>query len=193
MGGGASVEAAVQQVVKENAKVVFNGNGYGSEWHHEAEFERGLPNLKDTPEAWGVWNSDKNKELFAKHKIFSGEEVDALKSVNLQRYSDDLEIEADTMINMVNQGVLPAAAADLKAYDGTPLAGERSAVYGALAEANSKLTAAREAWPTDDEAAAAKYASATIKPAMDAVRAAHDKAEKHRSQFVSVPNVLRYA
>ena len=82
------------------------------------------------------------------------------------------------MLDMINQGVLPAAAEDLSTYDGTKLAGPRPAVYAALADATASLQAARDAWPTDDEVAAANYAASTIKLLMAETRAAHDAAEK---------------
>lgn len=82
---GVPVDDAVRTVIKDNMNIVFNGNGYSKEWHQEAEFERGLPNLKDTPTAWNEFTSDKTKSLFAKHNVFSDEEVEALRRINLQR------------------------------------------------------------------------------------------------------------
>mmetsp|Transcript_31421 Transcript_31421/g.82408 ORF Transcript_31421/g.82408 Transcript_31421/m.82408 type:complete len:720 (-) Transcript_31421:72-2231(-) len=175
---GASLEEAVQTMVRDNMNVVFNGDGYSEEWHKEAEFERGLPNLKDTFAAWNVFDSDKNKELFSKHNVYTGDEVVSLQNINLQRYSDDVEIEADVMLEMINTAVLPAAAEDLNGYEGTGLAGNRSEIYGQLAEAAANLQAARDVWPTGDEAAAAEHASATIKPLMATTRTAHDAAER---------------
>merc|ERR1712100_924283 len=48
--GGLSPRDAVAQVLKENNRAIFNGNGYSDEWPVEAA-ERGLLNLKNTPEA----------------------------------------------------------------------------------------------------------------------------------------------
>lgn len=174
---GMSPRDAVAHVLRENMNIVFNGDGYSSEWHEHAEHERGLPNLKDTVDSFRTWDSDKNLALFSKHKVFSTEEMKALKSINFQRYSDDIEIEADTFLGMMNQGVLPAAATDLKNYEGTKLAGKRATVYEALATEVDKLQAVRDAWPTDCEEAAAEYARTHVKPAMSEARVAHDAAE----------------
>jgi glutamine synthetase len=175
---GTPVRDAVGNTLAENMKVIFNGDGYSDEWHQEAMNERGLPNLQTTVDALDQFTSDKNRALFSKHGVYSERELEAVQSVMYERYALDIEIEADTMLDMVNQGVLPAAAADLKSYDGTALAGSRPAVYGALADASAALQAHRDAWPMDDEAEAATYAKEVIKPSMAAVREAHDMAER---------------
>lgn len=174
---GKSVRDAVAEVIKSSKDVVFNGDGYSSEWHQEAENERNLPNLRNTVESFKTWTCEKNLDLFAKHKVFSSDEMHALKSVNFQRYSDDIEIEVNTMINMMNQGVLPACAADLKAYEGTNLSGNRPAVYEKLASETAALQKVSDAWPTDNEEEAAEYALSVAKPALEQARKAHDAAE----------------
>lgn len=175
---GKSIRDAVGDVLADNMKVVFNGDGYSPEWHQEAEFERGLPNLPTTVDALQVFNSDKNKDLFSRHGVFSNMELDAVTSVMFERYALDIEIEADVMIDMINQGVLPAAAQDLKSYDGTGLAGPRPKVYAELAKSITELQDLRDKWPMEDEQGAAVYARDVIKPAMAAVREVHDTAER---------------
>src|SRR5947199_4923441 len=52
--GGKSIEAAVSEllpkVIKENKRIIFNGNGYSAEWEKEAA-KRGLLNQKNTVDA----------------------------------------------------------------------------------------------------------------------------------------------
>lgn len=175
---GKSSQEAVTIVLNNSKRAIFNGNGYSSEWHKEATEVRGLSNLATTADAWSVWDSEKNKALFDKHKIYTPAETVAVKNINLERYVLDLEIEADTMVKMVNQAILPACAADLKAYDGTGLAGSRKDVYSAMASALTKLVEVRAAAPHDaDPVTAANYAKDQLKPAMNALRAAQDTAE----------------
>ena len=54
MAKGDSLEEAVLEVVKAtyaaNKRIVFDGDNYSDEWHAEAE-QRGLPNLRTTPDA----------------------------------------------------------------------------------------------------------------------------------------------
>src|SRR3954451_11557198 len=49
--GGKSLTAAIQEllpaIIKENKRIIFNGDNYTEEWHAEAG-KRGLPNLKNT-------------------------------------------------------------------------------------------------------------------------------------------------
>ena len=52
--GGKPLEDALPELVREswlaNKQVVFNGDNYSEEWHAEAE-QRGLKNLRTTPDA----------------------------------------------------------------------------------------------------------------------------------------------
>jgi len=177
--GGASVRDAVAQVLGDNMKCIFNGDGYSSEWHEEAEHERGLPNLKTTPDALLAFNSDKNKELFTKYKVYSEAELESVTNIFWERYMLDIEVEADTMLDMINQGVLPACGSDLRQYKKHHnLSGPRYAVYSDLATAIEALQTVRDAWPMDDHVEGSMYARDVVIPAMTAVRAIHDKAER---------------
>jgi len=176
--GGKSARDAVAQVLAESKHCIFNGNGYSPEWHKEAVEVRKLSNLATTVEAWGAWDTKKNTDLFVKHKVLSAAEMTALKTINFERYTQDLEIEADTMIKMINQAVLPACAADLKAYDGTGLAGSRPDTYKAMAAQLDNLTKVRASAPHGASPEdAAKWTKEELKPAMNALRTAHDAAE----------------
>merc|ERR1740139_1989000 len=84
--GGKSLRDAVAQVYKENREIIFAGNGYSAEWPVEAE-KRGLPNLKTTPDAARVFNSDKAKAVFKKMGIFEAEEVDARAELMFESYN----------------------------------------------------------------------------------------------------------
>ena len=59
--------------------------------------------------------------------------MDARAEIMLEEYTNVLLIESETALKMANADYLPALAADLKAYEGTPLAGDRPAVYAAVA------------------------------------------------------------
>jgi glutamine synthetase len=175
--GGLSVRDATAQVLSDAMPALFNGDGYGAEWHHEAEHVRMLPNLPTTVDSMAAFDCDANRELFAKHSVMSPAEIESFINITHDKYAMDAQIEAGIMVNMINQAILPAAAADLKAYDGTNLAGDRAEAYGDLAEKTAALSAVHDAWPDDDEITAATYGANVAKPAMDACRAAHDRAE----------------
>merc|ERR1719367_962006 len=125
--GGLSHRDAVAQVYKENRSVIFTGNGYSAEWPEEAK-RRGLPNLNTTPLAVATFNSAKAKAVFEAMKVFSSEECDARQEVMLESYNTTLCVEVDTLVKMVNTGILPACAADMAKYAAMPsLKGERDA------------------------------------------------------------------
>src|SRR5450432_2344007 len=77
---GKELNKAIQEVlpgvVKESKKVLFNGNGYGDEWHAEAE-KRGLPNLKSTTDVLSVANRKDTIELFTKYKVINEKELNS--------------------------------------------------------------------------------------------------------------------
>ena len=108
------LEAAVYDLVKEtylaHKRIVFNGNGYTDEWVAEAA-NRGLLNLKSTPEALPYLGSEKNVALFAKHHIFTEAEVKSRVEILLENYSTTISIEAATALDMFHKDILPAVAA----------------------------------------------------------------------------------
>ncbi len=97
----------IKKTIKEHKRIIFNGNGYNNEWIKEAE-KRGLLNLKSTPECLPYFLADKNVKLFSEHKVFSETEMKARYEIMLDNYSKTINIEALTMIDMVNKDILPA-------------------------------------------------------------------------------------
>src|SRR6186713_863005 len=69
---GKPIEAAAKEllrkVIKENKRIIFNGNGYSAEWEKEAG-KRGLLNLKNTVDALPQLVSDEAVALFEKYKV----------------------------------------------------------------------------------------------------------------------------
>lgn len=174
--GGKSHRDAVAELFRENRSVIFTGNGYSPEWPVEAG-KRGLPNLNTTPLAIATFNSEKAKKVFQDMSIFSADECDARQEVMYENYNTVLSIEVDTMINMVQTGILPACASDMSAYSAMPcLAGERKSVYeGIVAETNTlkQLFVSKP----HDMVKEAEYLCNTVKPQMAKVRELVDKAE----------------
>ena len=62
---------------------------------------------------------------------------------DIRHNSRTVRPQAETMVSMANTDFIPALAADLKGYEGTPLAGGRPAAYGAVATAAEALSKAR--------------------------------------------------
>merc|ERR1719213_1083826 len=114
--GGANARDAVAEMYKTNRNVIFTGNGYLAEWPVEAE-KRGLSNLNTIPKAIKTWAQDKNKATFEELGVFSREETEARAEVMYEAYNTTLSVEANTMVNMVRTGILPACAKDLSIYE----------------------------------------------------------------------------
>jgi len=174
--GGMSHRDAVAKLFKDNRHVIFTGNGYSAEWPVEAK-KRGLSNLNTTPLAVATFNSEKAKKLFADMGIFSAEECDARSEIMFENYTTTLSVEVETLINMIETGILPACAKDMAKYQAMPsLAGERQATYDSIKTETDKLKQLFDKRPHDLQAEA-KYLCDTIKPQMVAIRALVDKAE----------------
>ena len=102
------VIAVLKHLIKDHKRVIFDGDNYSEEWHAEAE-RRGLPNLKDSVEAFGVLRAKKNGELFKKYGVLSPAEHDSRTQIAIEKYIKQLGIEAETMVSMARNQILPAA------------------------------------------------------------------------------------
>ena len=105
--------SAIADIVKDtynaHKRVIFNGNGYSDEWVAEAE-KLGLPNIKSTIEAIPVFESKESVELFAKHGVFSKEELESRVEIYLEVYSMQINVEARVMVEMAEKQIYAAAS-----------------------------------------------------------------------------------
>ncbi len=101
----------VDQILKEtfskHSRIIFSGNNYSEEWVEEAR-KRGLLNLESTVQVLPYFASEKNIALFEKHKIFSAKELRARSEIAYENYYKILNLEARTMLDMINKDILPA-------------------------------------------------------------------------------------
>ena len=99
----------IKTTISKHKRIIFNGNGYDDKWVEEAE-RRGLLNLRSTPDCIPYLLADKNVKLFADHKVYSLEELRAQCDIQLEVYCKVINIEALTLLNMVNKDILPAVS-----------------------------------------------------------------------------------
>ena len=59
-----AVHGLLQKTLKEHKRIIFNGDGYAAAWQEEAA-NRGLLNLKSTPDALAYLTDEKNIKLFS--------------------------------------------------------------------------------------------------------------------------------
>jgi glutamine synthetase len=100
----------IRGTIKDHKRIIFNGNGYDAAWVDEAQ-RRGLLNLKTTPEALPAFIDQKNIELFERHHVFTRGEVLSRYEIALENYAKTINIEALTLIDIVNRDILPAVLA----------------------------------------------------------------------------------
>ncbi len=135
------MEDAIHELIKktiiDHKRVIFNGNGYTDEWIEEAE-KRGLFNLKSTPDALPQWIADKNIELFTKYHIFTKEEIESRYEIWLESYSKILNIESNTMVEMVQKDFLPSVFAYIDKVAATAVA-KKSVVADVSTASEGKL------------------------------------------------------
>ena len=109
---GDKKEIAIMQVIQkyivESKKVLFEGDGYSDEWHHEAQ-RRGLPNLKTTPIALDAMVTEKAKKLFESNGVYTHSELEARHEIELEKYIKKVQIEARIMGDLAINHILPAA------------------------------------------------------------------------------------
>jgi len=147
--GGKDAAEAVAEVVKEsylaNKPIVFGGDNYSEEWHAEAE-QRGLKNLKTTPDALPEMLSDQTVAAFENYSVLSKRELESRFEVAAEQYAIRANIEAETTFSIAKTMLLPAAlrhlalyrAAERPAADVEQLVGALEAALGALEAANSE-------------------------------------------------------
>lgn len=102
-----AVHDLIKKTLTDHQRVIFNGNGYSEEWVAEAE-RRGLPNVKTMVDAVPSLISEKSIKMFEKFKVFSEVELHSRAEINYEAYSKAINIEAKTMIEMVNKKYIPA-------------------------------------------------------------------------------------
>jgi glutamine synthetase len=109
---GKSLEQAVgellQKAIKENKRIIFNGNNYSKEWEKEAG-KRGLLNFKNTVDALPQLVSKEVVGAFEKYKVLNEREIHARYDIMVEQYIKTVNVEGQLMVLMANRYILPAA------------------------------------------------------------------------------------
>jgi glutamine synthetase len=116
-----ALDKLVKETITKHKRIIFNGNNYSEEWVKEAE-KRGLLNLKSTVEALPYFVSDKNIQLFTKHKVFTETEIHSRYEILMENYCKTINIEALTMLDMVKKEIIPAVSSYIKELSDTAIA-----------------------------------------------------------------------
>lgn len=104
--GEDAVEVAKDELNK-HFKVIFNGNGYDVN-NQEMLTETGVWRIDSGVEAIHRLSAEKNVELFESMNVLSKEEIAAREVCLHEHYTGTVEIEAKSMIDMINLHVIPS-------------------------------------------------------------------------------------
>ena len=102
------LQKLIKREITAHWRILFNGNGYGKEWIEEAE-QRGLKNYRTTPKAIEHYLDEKNIKLFTRMGIYTPDEMKSHYDIKLEKYCQVINIEVNTMLEMVHKDIIPAA------------------------------------------------------------------------------------
>ena len=183
---GTGLEEALRPILQSsyaaNKQIVFGGDNYSEEWHAEAQ-ERGLLNLRATPDALPYLITEDTVEVFSNYGVLSERELESRYEVFLEQYVTKLNIESETAAAIARTMLLPASVRHLALLreGGVPsLSTETEELVIEFIEAIHTLEAANlpASEHEDDLLEQAKYMRDTVLPAMGEARASADKLEK---------------
>jgi glutamine synthetase len=183
-GGGTATNEAVVDIVREsyaaNKQVCFDGDNYDEAWHTEAE-QRGLANLRTTPDALPWLVEEQTISTFERYRVLSERELESRFEVMVEQYTTRVNIEAETAASIARTMLLPAAVrhlADLKAAGSEALVAETEGLVGEFYDAILALEKANEGHPAEEGLELAKYMRDTVVTAMGAARDVADRLER---------------
>jgi glutamine synthetase len=181
---GSTMPEAVMEIVKDsylaNKVVCFDGDGYSEEWHKEAE-ERGLKDLKTTPDALPEVISDDTVKAFEEYHVLSKRELESRFDVWIEQYSIRANIEAEETFSIAQTLILPAGLRQLALISEagvSSLEGEIRELVDSLVGTLGELKEANVVPGELEGLELATYARDSQLAAMSKVREVGDKLEK---------------
>ena len=180
----------IKRTIKAHKRIIFNGNGYDEAWIREATEDRGLLNLRTTPDAIPELLNVKNVEMLTSLGVYTEVELRSRYEIMLENYCKTVCIEAQTMSDMARKQILPAvshyaATVARDAADKNAFTGENSCGYEA--KLVKRLTAVTET--IDSRVDALDSAIARFKTICDVTEGANFI----RDEMISRMTVLRSA
>ena len=183
----------IKRTFKEHGRILFGGNGYDESWVAEAE-KRGLKNLKNSSTALPEYMLPKNIELLTKYGVYTEAEIIARNEIHMEHYCKVIAIEGETLVDMVQHGILNAVSEYTAALSETLIKKRKalpevpcrveSALIGTLSSLNESLLdkmvslkSALETAPSVGSAELMKYYHDEVFLKMEDMRAVIDKLE----------------
>ena len=102
----ADLKRIITNLYNEHSKIIYNGNSYAKEWEEEAS-KRGLKNIKNSPEAFKAFLTENSVKMFEEFNVYRKEELYSRYNIKLEKYIKNIKVEANLMIEMAKQDILP--------------------------------------------------------------------------------------
>jgi glutamine synthetase len=178
-------------MIKENKRIIFNGNNYAAEWEKDAA-KRGLLNHRTSVDAYPEILKPDVVKAFEKYGVLNERELRARYDVAVEQYNKTINVEGQLMVLMANRYILPAAyryiaelgqsVAALKAAGGAGKQTRKSlddltVLTDKFKLGTDKLQALLEHEANGDADKHAKYFRDKVVPAMAALREVGDSLE----------------
>ena len=191
----AAAHELIQKYATEHQRILFSGNGYSREWVEEAA-RRGLPNLPFSVDAIPVLLEQKTVDLFTRNHVLNQAELAARAEIRYEMFNKQVHTEALATQNITHKQIIPAVikferqlADNINAIRGAApgcstatsekILAQVCAYLDQVTEASETLTCVlQQAEAIADPAAAARFYTDAVRPAMNAVRAPLDALEK---------------
>ena len=183
LGNGGDLAKAVGAVVKDsyaaNKAVCFGGDNYSEEWHAEAE-NRGLKNLRTTPDALPEVLADSSVAAFEKYEVLSKRELESRFEVWVEQYVMQANIEAETTASIARTQIVPAALRHLAVIEAAGVSALEEELRSLLDEFMAAIAELETAnvHPDSEGLELAIYARDNQIAAMGKVRQLGDRLEK---------------
>ncbi len=112
IGNNLSKEDAILQVLRQYARdskrILFEGNSYSDEWVKEAG-QRGLPNIKSTPQALVKSLTPEIIDLYEREGILTRRELLARHDIKMKKYTMQIQIESRVIGDLATNHIIPVA------------------------------------------------------------------------------------
>jgi len=185
-----AVKELLPKMIKDNKRIIFNGNNYAEAWRKDAA-KRGLLNHTNTVDALPELVKPDVVKIFEKYKVLNSRELHARYDVAVETYVKTVNVEAQLMVLMANRYILPAglkyqkdvaeSVAAVRDAGGSTKEAKRmldrvSGLVDELRQRTDRLANALDEHVSSAEKHA-KYMRDTVVPAMTALRDTGDQIE----------------
>ena len=104
-----ALQTLLHDTFAAHQRIIFNGNGYSSEWVAEAK-RRGLCCMSNTVDALPAYIAEKNIAMFSRHGVLTRDELEARYNIHLENYCKVMTIEGNTLLDMARRQIMPAVS-----------------------------------------------------------------------------------